>query len=1293
MKTPTQNITVKRFLAVIIIFSAWSCADFDSVVNPKNFNLFDNNTQIETSFRRYPEDNSLNLPPLVEFIVDYENPNSVKYSNHIKKVCDYTKIPFGTVNIKNWNADLALSHSTRVVCVLETKKLNNASAEKMLDFTAKGGTLFIPFVNDDKRFAYLIGFRPEAEFDTDTKARGYRFLQSFIPGISGKSILDDVVQYGMKKQNFNPEVKIWATAVNDVDFPTITENKIGNGRVVYYNSATYLQKHDRGLLFAGILKGLESIPYPVANTSTIFLDDFPSPVYDSKVEPIKSEMNLSIAEFVHKVWWPDMIELAEKYNISYCAVPAFDYNDKTDPPFLFEQWDAKKVKADNKVEPLSSWLMRDCIKNKHELGFHGYNHVSLIKRDWKKPEFIVTSLENVQKKWKVSNFGNFPTSYIPPSNIIDATGLKKLKEGMPSLKYMCSLYLGELHEGGNREFDFDPFHPNFFDYPRISSGFYMGDTEKYYQQSLYLFTGIWNHFVHPDNVFQIPSPFNKSAGNYDLRNGRELGWRKTKGKNTSLLQEFDQYLKEITRLYPQIRFLNANDGGNITLDWRASQFNHKIINGNYIVEELNPEKSISDNQYWFMFGSLENAEQIENQLKENTVIFSRTPFQDGYLYSIYTNQSKISIKDLRPDQNDNSPVIAERKNYYDFLIKMREYEVAGTADENYEEKIRLEKEALKQRMLSESEINYEVWNKYAEYMNWTNEGEVLWKMLEKHCIKYPTKNNIMYSQELEKIVWYPNDLTMEKWMSARIKVMPGNADLLNSYVANFNTPENHEKIKEMLIALLSVDTSQKSLLDYIQHLLWYEPHNALAEVDKIEPSEDFRTLATDITWLYANNKNLQKAYDWSLYSNEIDFSTKMYWLYELQQYDLLIDEYKKYILKNPDDYKVKAIMSGLYHGMGKFKEAWELADSLPDSREKEELRKNLNRDVVYVEDFLKQYLLQFHPDFFLANVKENLYTERRLKYGNFIESENKLQTNMDLKRALHTVHSYNFYDTKKNLHRIAATYSEFYPLTHPTIAIAEIPVEDNLFRRVYGLEYRFKNPFSYEKLQYWSRFRVEGDNHSRMYFQVGAGLHITRNKRFSSFQINAAPAETAPAHAKNIYQVKTNLYHSMYFVKKINVSLSIEGNYYTKSDQNDDFETDNNIEGNVTLRTAWDNGDPKKMKFVPYLESAYSRGSQNLSNGYPYWMLESRLNGGAGLEWAYGLEEDDFRIKLDASYFLDDYSKEFQRFSGNASYRFLKFTSITASFQLFNQSKFYSNTIQFGLKHNFKEKSNKKSAE
>lgn len=1285
------------------MLSFFSCADIDAL-NPLKNDLFTNDYGKELNLRRY-NDADLNLPPVVEYIIDFENPMSVKYSNHLKKICNYTKIPFRNVNVKSWNANLTIQESTRVLCVLETKKLSDASVEKLLKFVSDGGTLFLPFACEDKRFGFMAGMKVNAEYSTDITSFGINFTESFVPTMKNSSVRKAITHYGMSGDNFDKtKIKTHATAINNNFFPFIIENKIGVGRVVNFNTTYELEKMDRGLLYSGIMMGLEGIPYPVANTNTIFLDDFPSPLYDNKMEPIKSEFNLSISDFVQKVWWPDMKDLAKKYQISYTVIPAFDYNVKTNPPFLFSEWDEKKVTVNNRVEPISSWLMRDCLKNGHELGFHGYNHVSLLKRDWKNTEFIVTSLEGVQKKWKVSSFGDLPVTYVPPSNYIDQTGLKKLKEGLPTLNFMCSLYLGETYDGGNREFDFDPYHHNMFDYPRIASGFVVDDDSKYNIQSLYLYSGIWNHFVHPDDIYQIPSPFNKSAGNFELRNAKGLGWIKTKGRAGGLLAEFDMYLKEFTRAFPHSRFLNTAQGGHITLDWRASKFNHKSYNGLYSVEEINPESSLSNSQYWFLYGTLERAENIENQLKQNAVTFSKTPYLNGYLYSVYTNEPRLSLSDYREYRNKELDFIFSKtmSDYYMYGVKVLEFENGVDSIDSYEDQLRIEKEALKQRMLTESTIDYAVWNKYAEYMSWENNGEVVWEMLEKHCSKYPTKENVMYSQELDKLIGYPNDLAMEKWVNAQLLVNPRDKDLLNRYVADFNTPENKEKIKQALLALLNVDTGKKTLFNYIQQLLWYEPQTAIQELEKIQPNQDFRELATNITWLYANEKQYQKAYDWSFFSNEIDFTTKMEWLMQLKQYDVLINEYQNYIHSNPNDYKVKALMSNYYLDMGKFKEAWITANELPDSKEKEGLRKTLNEVVVYQDDMLQQDLLQNHAELFYDNVKKSLTKTNRLKYGNFMESENELLTNQTRKAALTTKHSYNFYDKKKNLHRIAATYSAFYPLIRPTIDTIiinlssgilnrieeEVPTisEQNLFRNVYGVEYQFKNPFSYDKVQYWSRARLEMDNFDKLYMQFGIGISKSFNKNFSSAQLNVMPVQTAPGHAKEIYQVRTNLYQSYYFYKKINVSLAVESSYYSKSNDNTDFVTDNNIDISLTLRSAWDNGEEKKAKFVPFIESSIVRGTANLDNGYPYWMLDKRLFGGGGLSYNYGLEKDDFKAKVEAAYFFDDYTERFQRYSGTISYRLFNYTALVGSFEIFNQDKFYSNTIQFGLKHSFKEK-------
>src|SRR5690606_1209773 len=213
---------------------------------------------------------------------------------------------------------------------------------------------------------------------------------------------------------------------------------------------------------------------------------------------------------------------------------------------------------------------------------------------------------------------------------------------------------------------------------------------------------------------------------------------------------------------------------------------------------------------------------------------------------------------------------------------------------------------------------------------------------------------------------------LEKWMSAQMLVTPNDRDLLNSYVADFYTPENQEKIRQALVNLLKVDTSFDTYIKYLQHLLTYDQPEALKELADKQPTSEFAVVATEVAWLYANEKQFGKAYEWSRLSDEIDFSSQVYWLVELKAYKWLESEYKKYIKQHPEDFRIKAMMAGIYHEQGRFREAWVLADSLPEVPEKDELRRMLNMDVIWVDVALQQDLLDNYPGLFYPEVKDKL---------------------------------------------------------------------------------------------------------------------------------------------------------------------------------------------------------------------------------------------------------------------------------------------------------------------------------
>ena len=1293
MKLFDLQIT-KKTKYLIMIFSiliCFNCGTVDSL-DVDNFSIFNKGSKnSKDSFRRYTENFQ---PPIIEFIVDNTDAESLKFNNNIKKVCDYTKLPFRTTDIKIWNNSPVFSPTTRVICLTNTSQLSAYSIEKITEFIANGGTFFYPISNVDKRINFLLGFKPEANNYTDITSKGFHFKYPILPDFKDIKMNVDEKHYGFAKENFSKNIKILATAVNNPDYPIIIENTIGKGKVILFNFQKSFEKRDRGLLFAGILEGLQGIPYPIANASTIFLDDFPCPLFDIKSEPIASEMNITSKDFVKNIWWPDMLKLARRFNISYSVMVTFDYKNKVEPPFSFNQWDSDKIKFNGKLVPMSEWFVKDASKNGHELAFHGYNHSELMKDIWKNQDFILMSLKSAEKKWLVSDFGSLPVSYVPPSNYIDKMGINKLKIAMPYLKYICSSFNGNIAEGEDREFDFDPYNKNFFDYPRITYGYYLNNSQKYSQESAYLYTGIWTHFIHPDDVYQISTQKNGTQGNYDSRNALNLGWYKTKGKPIGMYPEFVNYLKEITTMFPQIRFLNAGEAANIVLDWRASNYSFSSKNGTFTTEELKPEESISGKQYWFLYVSDENISKIENSLKSQAIRFSKTPLLTGFLYTIFTDTSKISLPDLNyTPENKKSEALAIVSNVKTesiaFHENVKKYLVSlNTEAVDSDVLLKLEIAALKQQMLSEKNINPEIWNKYTKYMNWDEKGASVWELLDTHCIKFPTSKNILYSVELNKLVEYPTDEIKEKWMSAQMLITPNDVALLNSYIVNFYTPENQDKIKKILVQLLKIDSNFETYLFYLQYLLTYEPKNAIEELKTIIPDVKYKSLVEDICWLYVDSNQYQKAYEWSFFTDKIDFDTKMSWLIELKSYSFLEKEFNKYITENPNDFKAKALMCSVFFDIGKFKEAWILTNSLPENPQKEKLRANLNREVIYVSNDLQEELLLKYPELFYENVKQGLLSINRKQFGNFIEAKSSLESNRTAASAFKNELSYNYHDKKKNLHSFATTFSKMYKINY------DIDDPDNITHSVYGLQYQFNNPENFEKLQYWSRIRGEYSDFNAYYFQFGIGGSFAKNKKYTAIELNVFPAESGPAYSKNIYKAQGTIYHDVRLVKILNASISLEANYYSKSNSSTIATISDSYEASATTKIGLDNGEEKKSKLIPFMEasvlkSSIGKATINPSSGYPYWMIANRFYAGGGLGWKFGKEDSNFTSRVEAAWFYDDYAADFKRLTGVISYQIEDFTALTTSFELYSQSEFYSNVIQFGVKYNLKKRQKK----
>jgi len=577
--------------------------------------------------------------PLVLFLMEADS----EYQE-FKQAIEYAKIPQLRKSIEEFNEQSMVSPGVRVVCLRDTWDLSDRAVESLKDFVGSGGMLYLTAMNSDERFAFLSGLRTDYDMKIDDSAKGIHFRTPVLPGMEGLRIERGLPHNGLRAENFSSEIKVHATSASQDDYPLLLEHRFGDGRVLLYNSSNSFGKQDRGIFFAGLMLGLEGIPYPQLNVATIFLDDFPSPLYKIRKEPVWSEMQLNMADFVEEVWWPDMEQLAKRHRLKYTAYVCFDYNDRVSPPYMFREWDESTGEKGAESIKVSAALGRRVIEAGHEMGLHGYNHQSLMESVWPGKLEMVTALDAVAKKWRIEGFGELPISYVPPSNYIDSLGVQAISEALPGMRYLHSTYLGTFSEGGDREFGPEPWNNRFFNFPRISSGFLFGPEEQYNIASHYLYTGIWTHFIHPDDVFQIEK--DETAGDFRLRNWEGLGWRRTPGRE-GMYARFSRVLTELRSRHPMMRFMTATEASETTAKWRYAYYEHLPFDDYYTVGTENFRQDQSHRQFWAVFVRPENREVFQGSLEEQQISYQDVVFLDGHLYTMESPDHFITLPDLK----------------------------------------------------------------------------------------------------------------------------------------------------------------------------------------------------------------------------------------------------------------------------------------------------------------------------------------------------------------------------------------------------------------------------------------------------------------------------------------------------------------------------------------------------------------------------------------------------------------------------------------------------------------------
>jgi hypothetical protein len=1236
---------------------------------------------------------------------------STEVSDQVVKALDYTKVPYLTIDLGIIARDFSIPKSVRniVITTSRVQEFNEQDIEALVEFVAKGNTIVLTGPISAPNFGFLQGLKPDTEFNTDSLNVGFSLNTDAFPGARGMTYNPNglLPHYGLMAEEYKNSVQVLASTATNPDQPFIISNKIGLGEVLTLNSYVLGGKIYRGIIFSTILRGLEGVPYQVANVSTIFLDDFPAPLYNEKLAPIDREYDVTHAEFVSKIWWPDMQALADSFNISYAAMTAFNYNANVVPPFDFQEWRQGSVLFNENIVQGSIFLANSVKNTRHELAFHGYNHFSLWRKDWDNMNFMISSLQAARKRWRVDNLGRLPTNYVPPTNEIDSVGIVAITRGMPSIRYMSSLYFGDVEDGQGREFDPDPYAPaQLFDYPRISSGFTMDENSLLDQHGMQIVTGIWNHFIHPDDVFQVNQ---REEDEFISRNPLGLGWKSTPGYGYGLYQVFRDRLEYSNTHYPNNRYVTATQGAQRTEDWRRGLTAYTESGASLkvnIAYRANYTPQFTDSsKYWYMYIKKSQVREIESTLKLQDISYGRTQIWDGFLYQFETKKEVFFVPNFKKsyyyDQQFVQNLVRDMVGNYrqhslvtdqfsgdwrDTRLEdaFRAWRRNPKSIANQENLISLSVEfnqmpraitILENRLLENENWASEDTSRLLEYYGWEGMQTRAELFLEDLWAKYASAQVIAFKNHAVAALGLFGVDFDRRWRQRELQLNPDDYNTLLTYTKSIESQENWPEMKDRLRGLLQMRPETDSLYAFaLQRSIFYE--SADSTMDFVEEFPDYAypqlvPFASNLALMYAFTANdLQQALFWANNAPEFDERLKLFWLGQLNYDQLYIAQAKKMLTNNPQDDSLRSFIGTNLFYEGFSEEAYPILYPLFESRSTQGLSADtlMRNEIGFLAYDQKKKFYKRYPKFFDDDQETSLQDEYRRTQGVRASVFGEYRDdNFDNTFGRGGV-SVQIGNRNKNTHSFKSEYLIF----------SDNGTQVNTVYDYQGLGYEFHHRSQNQQLEFRAGPTLlfgEGDFIPEAMLSVG----YSKDSSYTSVSLTGGAELTSTSLQNDYYQSQLQLYRQdFWFDGNVSTALSASGKYYT-----------NNVfryggQGRVYLDLM-----ESKWKFRPFGEISYSDATQSFISGIPYYTPDQYFAQGIGLDLQYRNPNTfEYRTQLTGEIMGKHERREGFFFGGRLElqHKFRNFWEISLGSEISTSQVYRSNRIFFTLSYYFPKK-------
>ena len=474
-----------------------------------------------------------------------------------------------------------------------------------------GGNVLFPLTIDKNAYSSAIENKLgiEASF-------GYTFVESiyinedFMLG-GGRAFLVSDAYESARTVQLKPETTVVHAAMGKEDgVPLIWEANYGQGKFVVDNFGM-CDKAYRGFFAASISLFQDVYLYPVINGSAFYLDDFPSQIPDGNSTYITRDYSTTIRDFYINVWWPDMMNLSDKYGIKYTGLAIECYDDAIDGTTDAQPDTGTFLNFGNML-----------LRKGGELGYHGYNHQPLClgNRDYKGIYDYKTWISSAAMEKSFQHLVDFcdelfpdvdMSVYVPPSNLLSDEGRQMLVKEFKEIKTLSGIYLPDdvLDFCLLQEFEVD--ENGVVDQPRIISGCDLDDFMTMGALSELNLHYVNNHFTHPDDAL-------------DPERGAEIGWEE-------LCKRFERYLAWLYASAPALRNFTGSE-----LSAAVQRFvavvPHKDITEDGM--EITIENFVDDAQFMVRF----------NQKNPKSVIGGELTHLTGDLYLLDANRSAVTVQ-------------------------------------------------------------------------------------------------------------------------------------------------------------------------------------------------------------------------------------------------------------------------------------------------------------------------------------------------------------------------------------------------------------------------------------------------------------------------------------------------------------------------------------------------------------------------------------------------------------------------------------------------------------------------